>query len=62
MSPKVPCKSKSQHPFSLWLFTGCSSGSNGVFQSDVMFIESFMDDVIYEGMLKSVWSVWFVTY
>ena len=28
MSPKVPCKSKGQHLFSLLVFIGCSSGCN----------------------------------
>jgi len=28
----------------------------------VMFVDSFMDDVTYVRLLKSVWIVWFVTY
>jgi len=32
------------------------------FQVVVMFIDSFLDDVTYKGMLKSVCRVWFVTY
>jgi len=53
MPPQGPCKSKGQRRFSLAVFIqiACSSGSSSGlgrdFQVVVMFIDSYMDDVIY---------------